>query len=120
MEMVEVHKEEPEPLVLAKNEVKTIFADSGVSNEKLEEFDKYYDETAGETTSLLASNVMNTRTFEVKTPDVVIKVNPERTDLIETRNIGGRECLVIELGGNVVVNGITVRVGAADDDDEEI
>lgn len=117
-EMVEEHKEEPEPLVLAKNEVKTIFADSGVSNEKLEEFDKYYDETAGETTSLLASNVMNTRTFEVKTPDVVIKVNPERTDLIETRNIGGRECLVIELGGNVVVNGITVRAGATDENEE--
>ena len=117
-EMVEEHKEEPEPLVLAKNEVKTIFADSGVSNEKLEEFDKYYDETAGETTSLLASNVMNTRTFEVKPPDVVIKVNPERTDLIETRNIGGRECLVIELGGNVVVNGITVRAGATDENEE--
>lgn len=117
-EMVEEHKEEPEPLVLAKNEVKTIFADSGVSNEKLEEFDKYYDETAGETTSLLASNVMNTRTFEVKTPDVVIKVKPERTDLIETRNIGGRECLVIELGGNVVVNGITVRAGATDENEE--
>ncbi|MGN0167273.1 MAG: DUF4317 domain-containing protein [Acetatifactor sp.] len=118
-EMVEEHKEEPEPLVLAKNEVKTIFADSGVSNEKLEEFDKYYDETAGETTSLLASNVMNTRTFEVKTPDVVIKVNPERTDLIETRNIGGRECLVIELGGNVVVNGITVRAVPTEEDEAE-
>ena len=118
-EMVEEHKEEPEPLVLAKNEVKTIFADSGVSNEKLEEFDKYYDETAGETTSLLASNVMNTRTFEVKTPDVVIKVNPERTDLIETRNIGGRECLVLELGGNVVVNGITVRAVPTEEDEAE-
>lgn len=118
-EMAEEHKEEPEPLVLAKNEVKTILADSGVSNEKLAQFDTYYDETAGETTSLLASNVMNTRSFEVKTPDVVIKVNPDRTDLIETRNIGGRECLVIELGGNVVVNGITVRATAEKDDEEE-
>ena len=36
----------------------------------------------GETASLLASNVMNTRTFEVKTPDVVIKISPDRTDLI--------------------------------------
>lgn len=117
-EMAEEHKEEPEPLILAKNEVKTILADSGVSNEKLEAFDQYYDETAGETTSLLASNVMNTRTFEVKTPDVVIKVNPERTDLIETRNINGRECLVIELGGNVVVNGITVRAAAEPEDEE--
>ena len=119
-EMAEEHKDEPQPLVLDKNEVKTILAGSGVSNDRLAQFDRHYDETAGETTSLLASNVMNTRTFEVKTPDVVIKVNPERTDLIETKVINGRECLVIELGGSVVVNGITVRAGAvADGEDEE-
>lgn len=117
-EMAEEHKEEPEPLVLDKNEVKTILADSGVSNEKLEEFDRHYDETAGEATSLLASNVMNTRTFEVKTPDIVIKVSPDRTDLIETRNINGQECLVIRLDGGVMVNGITVRPGADDEAEE--
>lgn len=119
-EMAEEHKDEPEPLKLDKNEVKTILAGSGVSNERLAQFDRHYDETAGESTSLLASNVMNTRIFEVKTPDVVIKVNPERTDLIGTKVINGRECLVIELGGNVVVNGITVRAGGtADEEDEE-
>lgn len=118
-EMAEEHKDEPQPLMLDKNEVKTILADSGVSNRRLEQFDRHYDETAGETTSLFASNVMNTRTFEVKTPDVVIKVNPERTDLIETKVINGRECLVIELGGNVVVNGITVRAKGAESEDEE-
>ena len=118
-EMAEEHKEEPEPFVLAKNEVKTILADSGVSNEKLEAFDRHYDETAGETTSLLASNVMNTRTFEVKTPDVVIKVSPDRTDLIETRTINGLECLVIRLDGGVMVNGITVRPMADETDEDE-
>lgn len=117
-EMAEEHKEEPEPLVLDRKEVKTILADSGVSNEKLETFDMRYDETAGETASLLASNVMNTRTFEVKTPDVVIKVSPDRTDLIETRSIGGQQCLVIRLDGGVVVNGITVRPGAAENEDD--
>lgn len=116
-ELAEEHKEEPAPLALDKNEVKTILADSGVSNEKLEQFDRCYEETAGERTSLLINNVMNTRTFEVKTPDVVIKVNPDRTDLIETRNINGRDCLVIELGGNVVVNGITLR--SAPENEEE-
>lgn len=116
--MAEEHKEEPEPLTLAKNEMKTILADSGVANEKLEQFDRYYDETAGETTSLLASNVMNTRSFEVKTPDVVIKISPDRTDLIETRNINGRECLVIALDGGVVVNGITVRPQHGDDSED--
>ena len=117
-EMVEEHKEEPAPLVLDKNEVKTILANSGVTNEKLEQFDRHYDETAGEQTSLLVSNVMNARTFEVKTPDVVVKVSPDRTDLIETRNINGRDCLVIALDGNVVVNGINVH-SASDTSAEE-
>lgn len=118
--MVEEHKEEPEPLVLDKNEVKTLLAGSGVSNEKLEQFDRCFDETAGESTALLVNNVINARSFEVKTPDVVIKVSPDRTDLIETRNINGRECLVIALDGNVEVNGITVRSShTIDSDDEE-
>lgn len=109
-EMVEEHKEEPAPLVLDKNEVKTLLAGSGVANEKLEEFDRIY-EAAGEDTALYATNVFNARSFDVKTPDVVIKVSPDRTDLIGTRKIDGRECLVIELDGNIEVNGITVRSG---------
>lgn len=109
-EMVEEHKEEPAPLVLDKNEVKTLLAGSGVANEKLEEFDRIY-EAAGEDTALYATNVFNARSFDVKTPDVIIKVSPDRTDLIGTRKIDGRECLVIELDGNIEVNGITVRSG---------
>ena len=48
---------------------------------------------------------------------MVIKVNPERTDLINTKMIDGRQCLVIELDGSVEVNGIAVRAagnGASD------
>ncbi len=118
-EMVEERKEDPAPLILDKNEVKTIFASSGVSNEKLADFDRYYDATAGEDTSMFVSNVVNTKSFEVKTPDVVVKVKPERMDLLETRNINGRECLVIALDGGVMVNGINVRTTASDEADEE-
>lgn len=108
-EMIEEHKEDPVPLTLDKEEVKTVFASSGVSNEKMELFDRCYDATAGEKTELVVNNVVNTRTFEVKMPDVVIKVNPERMDLVETKTIDGRECLVISLSNDVEVNGITVR-----------
>lgn len=117
-ELAEEHKESPEPLALGKNEVKTILADSGVANDKLSDFDRHYDETAGETTSLLMHNVMNTKSFEVKTPDVIIKVNSDRTDLIETRSIDGRECLVIALDGNVQVNGITVKAASEKEEAE--
>lgn len=117
-EMVEEHKEEPEPLVLDKNEVKSLFASSGVANEKLAEFDKHFDETAGEKATLWVNNVMNARSFEVKTPDVVVKVKPERTDLVETKIINGRNCLVIALDGSVEVNGIMVR-RCIDEEEEE-
>ena len=118
-EMIEEHKEDPTPLVLDKEEVKTVFASSGVANDKMELFDRCYDATAGEKTELVVNNVVNTRSFEVKTADVVIKVNPERMDLVETKNIDGRECLVIALGSDVEVNGITVRRSFHEEELEE-
>ena len=39
---------------------------------------------------------------------MIIKINPERTDLVETREIDGRQCLVIVVDGGVEVNGIKV------------
>ncbi len=110
-EIIEEHKEDPSPLIMDREEVKTVLADSGVSNEKLETFDNCFNATAGEGTELVVSNVVNTRSFEVKTPDVVIKVNPERIDLVKTKIVDGRECLVIDLGSDVIVNGITIHRG---------
>lgn len=108
-EMMEEHKDEPEPLVLDKYQVKSLLEHSGVEEEQLQDFDKTFDETAGERASIYAGNIVNTRAFEVKTPDVIVKVNPERTDLIETREIDGRQCLVIAIDGGVEVNGIVVK-----------
>jgi len=109
-EMIEEHKEIPEPLTIDKKEVKNLLEKSGVEEEKLTQFEKLYDETVGETQSLLVNNVANTRTFEVKTPDVVVKVNPERADLVNTMTVDGKRCLVIEISDHVEVNGINVRM----------
>ncbi len=108
-EMIEEHKEEPEPLALDKTDVKKIFEKSGVSNEKMEDFEKNFEENAGEKASLLASNITEVRKFNIETPDVVIKVNPERADLVETRIIDGRQCLVIPVDDHIEVNGIQVK-----------
>ena len=67
----------------------------------------------------MVNNVANTRTFEVKTPDVVIRVNPERADLVGTLMIEGKHCLVIEINDHVEVNGVTVHSGISIDDDYE-
>lgn len=108
-EMLEEHKDAPEPLVLDKYQVKSLLEHSGVEEEQLESFDKTFDETAGERAAIFANNIVNTRAFEVKTPDVIVKINPERTDLLETREIDGRQCLVIAIDGGVEVNGIMVK-----------
>lgn len=109
-EMIEEKKDEPEPVILDKAEVKRLLEYSGVEEDKLSGFDQMYEATAGERTQFVATNLANTRQFEIKTPDVIIKVSPDRTDLVQTRVIDGRKCLVIELNDQVEVNGIQVRM----------
>lgn len=108
-DMIEEHKEEPEPLTLDKTDVKKIFENSGVPAEKMETFEQTFEAAAGEKASLMAANITETRKFNIETPDIVIKVNPDRADLIETREIDGRQCLVIAVDDHIEVNGINVR-----------
>ncbi len=107
-QMVEENKEDPEPLTLDKTDITKLLEKSGVEEEQVEVFETRYDETIGEKESLVAANISNTRKFEVRTPDVTIQVNPERTDLVETKIIDGVPCLVIEINDLVEVNGIQI------------
>ena len=118
-EMLEAQKEEPDPVVLGKTEVRRLMEESGVSNERLETFDEQFDLNAGEDTSLMAANITNPRKTEVKMPDVTIQVTPEKMPLIETTVIEGRTCLIIPLDADVTVNGIHVRSGSISPPDEE-
>ena len=108
-EVVQEHKEDPEPVVLDKNKVKTIFAKSGLDDDSMDAFDQCYDDTVGPDTELMLDNIYSSRSFEVNTPDVTVKVNPDRTDLVATKVIDGRQCLVIELQGDAEVNGVAVK-----------
>ena len=118
-DLIEAQKDEPDPVVLTKSEVKRLFEECGVEDDKLQSFDEQYEITAGEKSSLVASNITNTRRFEIKTPDVVVHVDPERADLVETRVIDGRKCLVIPMEGEVELNGIRVHTGSEDSSNEE-
>lgn len=108
-ELIEENAENPDPVVLDKSEVKYLLAKSGVEEEQLETFDKQYDDMIGDKTSLLASNIASTKKFEIKTPDITIQVNAECADLVETRIIDGRKCLVIGVDDRVEINGISAK-----------
>lgn len=108
-ELVTNGEEDPVPLALDKQEVKRLLLNNAVKNEHLEEFEAIYDNTVNDETQLLAANVANPRTMEIKMPDVVIKVKPEKSHLVENRMIDGIPCLVIEISDAVELNGIQVR-----------
>jgi len=55
-------------------------------------------------------NIIDSKHFEVKTPDVSIKVAPERSDLIETRVIGGVKYILICADEDVEVNGVSIHI----------
>lgn len=108
-ELLEQNADNPEPLELDKSEVKYLFAKSGVESEKLEAFDKQFDAAAGEHTTLLAINVASAKKFEIKTAEITIQVSPEFADLIETKVIDGRTCIVIGVDDHVEINGVSAK-----------
>ncbi|MCD7814981.1 MAG: DUF4317 domain-containing protein [Lachnospiraceae bacterium] len=111
-ELLEEHKDDPNPVLLDKGDVRRLLSQSGADDETLEHFDEEFEQASGSTqTELYVTNVANTRKFEIKTPNIVISVKPECADLIETQMIDGRLCFVIPMDDSVEVNGIPVKTG---------
>lgn len=108
-EMIAETKNNPDPLTLSKHEMKNLLEISGVPSQELQDFEHTYEEIAGPKTALVASNLTNTKTLSIETPDIIIKVNSERTDLIQTQYINGRQCFVITVDDHVEINGMQVR-----------
>lgn len=108
----EMHKESkvPEPLMISKEEVKSVLASCGVSEDKLAKFSVDYDADFGFEAELHPKNVVDSKRFEIKTADVVIKVSPEKSDLIETRIIGGVPYILICADESVEVNGVPIHI----------
>ena len=115
---IDMHKESKvaEPLLISKEEVKTALYTSGVSEASLSKFSVQFDEVFGFEAELHPKNIIDNKRFEIATPDVSIKVNPERSDLIETRVIGGVKYLLIPADETVEVNGVPISI----QDDEKI
>lgn len=110
--MIAEHKESkiPEPLRLTKGAVKGVLKTCGVDDAHMTQFEARYDESFGPDADLSPKNVVDTKQIEVSTPDVTIHVNPERSDLVETRIIDGARYILIRADEGVEVNGIDIHI----------
>ena len=110
---IEMHKESkiPEPLTVAKEDVREVLSSSGVAEEHIAKFSVDFDEVFGHDARVHPKNIIDHKKFQIKTPDVSIKVAPERSDLIETRVIGGVKYIMICADEDVEVNGVSIHIG---------
>ena len=110
---IAMHKEAkiPEALTVSKEEVKEVLSSCGVSQEHMAKFSVNFDEAFGHDAQLHPKNIIDDKRFEIKTPDVSIKVAPDRADLIETRIIGGVKYILINAEEDVEVNGVSIHIG---------
>ena len=90
--------------------MKDVLGECGISQEHIAKFSVDYDEAFGFEAELHPSNIIDSKHFEVKTPDVVIRVDPTRTELVETRIIGGVKYILIQADENVEVNGVNISI----------
>ena len=97
-----------EPLCMGKQEVKRVLEDCGVSEEKTEAFAQRYEESFGEQAEIPAVNMVAPKQFKVDTPSVTIRVDPEHSDLVQTRILDGKSYIVILADGDVEVNGVKI------------
>ena len=115
---MEEHKisKEPDPLTVDKYAIRDMLEFCGVSEEGVSQFEEKFDKGFGQNAALSPRNIVEANKFEVRTPDVVIKVNPARTDLVDTRVIDGVRYVLVRADGGVEVNGINVNIDADTED----
>ena len=111
-DIIEEQKENKveEPLMITRSVMHDLLGKCNVPEEKIETFEQRYVEEFGEHARLCPGNVISTKRLEVKTPEVVVKVSPDRSDLVETRTIDGVKYILIRAETGVEVNGVDVDI----------
>lgn len=111
-ERLQLHKESKDPELpeIYVEDVDDILKNSGVTEEKIDYFNEACRRGFGENTVMNPNNLMESRKFEMVTPEVKITVDPEHTYSIKTKIIDGSKYILIPVGEGVEVNGIDISV----------
>lgn len=111
-ERLQLHKEskDPETPEIYVSDMETILKDSGVTEEGVAAFNEACGRAFGENKVMNPNNLIESRKFEMETPQVMIKVDPEYTYSIKTKIIDGSKYILIPVGEGVEVNGIDISI----------
>ena len=86
--------------------------ESGISQQKLEHLPKVYETALGEK-ELTCANLVDKKTV-LTVPGVTVNITKDGMEKVRTQTVGGRKCLVIELGDEKMqVNGLETTLEEA-------
>lgn len=116
---IEVHKESKEPDLpeIYIQDVEQVLKAQGVSEEKVENFSKACKEGFNDRTILNPENLVETKKFQMNTAAAKITVDPEFVYSIETREIDGRQYILIPISEGIEVNGIDINTAKENKDE---
>jgi len=101
-------KKKGEGLQVGRKEIASLLDSCDVDETEQHAFDEGYLEQFG-AVGLDASLIADRKRFDIKTENVTINVDPERTDLVEVKRVDGRRMITIWVEGDITVNGIEVN-----------
>ena len=103
-------EKDPETPKITVSDLSDAMESSGVSPERVQEFRHQFEDTLGLYSEIPAVNVVAPKKLEMRTPDVVIKVAPDRGDLVQTRVIDGQKYILIRAEDGVELNGVNIHI----------
>ena len=111
-EMVKIHKEskDPEPLTITKETVKAVLRSSGIEEDKVERVGEAFDEGFGAGAEISPKNLAALKRFEIKAPDITIKIDPEHRDLVSCEVRDNVKYVMIRVEGEVELNGVKINL----------
>lgn len=119
LELAEERKYEPEQGKVGIEDVRKLLRAAGIKEDKIGTLDRIFTEEAGTCDAEISlDNIVNRRSFTIKTGHETLSMKPERAYNVEMKVIDGKPCLVLPLDEDYIdVNGMDVRVGGNSGDE---
>lgn len=111
-ELVQTHKEAriPEPLAVTREDVSELLEEVGLPENRLAAFHVRFDEAFGNDAAVPPQNLIGTERLEYRTPSAVLRLPPDREDLVSMRTLGGVHYLLLNVDEGVSLNGIPIHM----------
>lgn len=111
-EIIEENKVENEDELpfISKDDAAQMLRYCGISEEKVEAFEKGFAESFGEDAEIPPSNLARTKQLQIETPEVTVKVNAGHSEVVQSRIIDGVKYILIRADNDITVNGVSIKI----------